>query len=385
MNSYIDYVNKILFPIITLFFLKTVIPIYPLHMGIITIIPSPNRITTTVTTNMLFYGVPTGWVSIDPNLWGLTKHSDKFTGYLRMYVTDDGYLVCESMLDLSSVPLNKWNVIGYPELIYGLKPWGVPPNHPHTHPLLKLPRTVESFPTVIAYTNYSINRYNTGINFAYDIWIKREPIVNGVGKGDIEIMIWLFNDYGIRPAGSKVGDFDMPIFIDNEIRNARWSLWVEPSMNGLWTYIAFVLTTPIKNGSIAIDIRQFLEMAKKMLIERYSGLWSGDAIDKMYVMSIELGTEIFYNHRIDVQWTLYEYMLIVPPNKSFRDAISILTDSVTKPEVYTTVYTLIPAFKSIPNFICIGIAVAIMVIALLMYIYMKKRIPSPALGHCRSR
>lgn len=271
-----------------------------------------------------------GLCSIDPNLWGLRafKGSREISGKSVMKATRGASVSTETKMDLRSVSLPSYHVIAYHEFIYGDKPWSSYEHHPSTLEQLKLPLRVRDLPQVVAYTSYSIERYNTGINLAYDIWITRSSTSRECFEGDIELMVWLFSDMGIRPAGEVVAELDLPVLVDGEVYDAKWYVWVYPRMQNRWLYIAFVLSRPVKRGSVAVDLSRIISEMKNVLISKYPGEWSRDGVDDMYVRAIELGTEVFYSPAVDLEWHLSEYYLVTLPMQiSSRKVLQSIVDT----------------------------------------------------------
>ena len=283
--------------------------------AVITIVPAPMRgVSTTCGRDTIWNWVPIGYAGMDCNLWGIAgyKGSKAIRGGVVMEVTPSGIL--ETRVNVSLGPEVKTFVVGYHEVIYGIKPWGVPPNHPRPIEPLALPLRVAELPRVIAVTNYSIDEYSSGINFAYDLWILQKPSTKGPRRGDLELMIWLFHD-GIRPAGKLVETLSIPTVINGTlVRNATWQVLVLGSVPwGGWDYVAFVLKPPVRRGSVAVDLTQFIELAGDALSKARAAGRGGAGVGGMYLMSIELGTETLKGPNVVARWKLYRYAYAVFP------------------------------------------------------------------------
>jgi hypothetical protein len=162
------------------------------------------------------------------------------------------------------------NVVSYPEVIYGDKPWG---------PDLKL---VPAFPFLVGSRNitarFDITLEAKGFyNMAFSLWIvsslpaTREKITH-------EIMIWNFNHFG-EPAGIRRGTV--------EVGGVTYDLYVRESHGdasgqnaNTWTYVAFAARTPVLKGPLQISLFVDYLLAKGIL-----------ARDE-YLTSVELGNEI---------------------------------------------------------------------------------------------
>lgn len=273
-----------------------------------------------------------GNASIDPNLWGLLEKASNIKGFTVMKVNESGILEVKSNLDLTSITeLNKWNVIGYHEVIYGIKPWGTPHDHPAPNLAVPLPIKASDAPRMLAFIEYSIEEYSTGINMAFDIWLTKTKPPSSLGKGDLEVMVWLFNgglDFTPKPVGVKIGEIEVPVIIDREQRNVTFEAWVEPQVSwGGWTYVAFVSRTPLRSASILIDLTMFIDEA----ILRANSLAGVSASNGLYIASIELGTEVFYSPIVRVKWALNRYVLIsIPRNADLASLLPEVIEDVVK-------------------------------------------------------
>ena len=248
-----------------------------------------------------------GNASIDPCLWGIREIEDKelVRGQTRMMITN-GVLHVKSRFDMDNINMKPWQVIGYNEIIYGMKPWGMPPFH-HIPDQFKLPERIDlilRYKHIYLYVNYCIEKANVGIDLSYDIWIKKTMKTNGIHPGDLEIMIWLYHK-SARPAGKKIGSIDTWAYINNSLVRAQWSVYLCPRMSGGWTYIALVLDHPVRKGNVMIDLVEIL----KYMLQIMNKL--GKSFESMYLMDIELGTEIFFGRNIDIEWHISRYLITV--------------------------------------------------------------------------
>ena len=162
------------------------------------------------------------------------------------------------------------NVVSYPEVIYGDKPWG---------PDLNL---VPGFPFLVGSRNitarFDITLEARGFyNMAFELWV-----VSGLPetkeKITHEIMIWNYNHFG-DPAGTRRGTIDVAgVTYDVFVRESQ----VDASGQNAntWTYIAFAARTPVLKGPLPIG--KFLDYL----------VGAGMLTTSGYVTSVELGNEI---------------------------------------------------------------------------------------------
>ncbi|ABL79076.1 endoglucanase; Glycosyl Hydrolase family 12 [Thermofilum pendens Hrk 5] len=255
---------------------------------------------------------PVGAASIDPNLWGLVdfEGSGLVRGSARMECRAGGPLLIETALEVDA-PLRQ-GVVAYHEVIYGVKPFGVDPAHPLPRDPLPLPARLDLLPRVVALAEYSVHWSSTGVNVAYDVWLKRRAGEPGVSRGDLEVMVWLYWD-NATPAGSAVSRFEAPVLVNCTLKPLNWTVWIQRSIGGGWTYVAFTPSAPVRSGSVAVDLKLFLDKAVELLEESTPGQWSAR---DLHVVSVEFGSEVFYSKRIAVSWELRRLELLVSPSKT---------------------------------------------------------------------
>lgn len=259
----------------------------------------------------IFNTVSIGNASIDPCLWGLKRLSNtKVVSGSTTMIIRNRVLYVVTHLEFNKEVFKPWEVVGYNEVIYGVKPWGMPPSH-RVPKIFAMPIKVRDLLKihVILYSQYEIEKFDTGMNFAYDIWFKKRCLTNGVGPGDAELMIWLYR-YRVKPAGFKITTIDTYALINCSIQKTFWDVYIYPRMGTGWLYIALVMKNPIPKGSIAIDLTELIVKLRGILLKNGIDLYN------MYMMDIELGSELFYSRKIDVSWTLYRYMICIVPEKS---------------------------------------------------------------------
>ncbi|MFZ8840879.1 MAG: hypothetical protein ACO2PM_18585, partial [Pyrobaculum sp.] len=105
-----------------------------------------------------------------------------------------------------------------------------------------------------------------------------------------------------------------------------------------WTLIKFKAQEEL-SGAVAVDFTYFVDRAKEVLRSRgwSRGGTTADVIDGLYLMSLELGTEIYTGAAapadVDVEWYMYRYHIhteprSVPTKQALRNAYSAMTQSV---------------------------------------------------------
>jgi hypothetical protein len=179
---------------------------------------------------------------------------------------------------LDGVPVFGWewqwpsgsDVVSYPEVIYGNKPWGPDLNLVSGFPFLVGSRKITA--------SFDITIEAKGIyNMAFSLWTvsslpeTKEKIVH-------EIMIWNFNNFG-EPVGTRRETI--------RIDRAVYDVFVKESQGDIsgrnanrWNYIAFAARTPMLKGKLSID--KFLDYL----------VGKGLLTTNEFVTSVELGSEI---------------------------------------------------------------------------------------------
>jgi len=277
-------------------------------LGRLVLVPCGAGAEAVASARRLFAWRSIGAASVDPNLWGLQRYegSDLVEGYARVACEPGRPLSFETMLR-ANISLNPWDVVAYHEVIYGVKPWGVDPAHPAPQEPLVLPARAADLPRVVALTSLRIGEATTGFNIAYDLWLKRRPGAIGVERGDVEVMVWLYWR-NATPAGRPVKAFEVPTVVNGRLEKLNWSAWLQRSVGGGWVYVAFTPAEPL-SGEVAVDLSHFVSLAGRVLQEELG--WAQETVDSMYLMSVELGSEVFFSRSISLSWQLDKYLLYV--------------------------------------------------------------------------
>ncbi len=163
--------------------------------------------------------------------------------------------------------LGSLKVRGYPEVIFGQKPW-MP-----TSTTTALPRKISTISRIDS--TFNINSVGTGVfNTAYDLWILTGPTPTFDSSGKptnihSEVMIWTDNQ-GLPPAGGVIGV--------ETTTEGTYNLYRDYFPD--WKYLAFVRNVPITSG--VLDLREFLTI----LVNR------SEIDQNHYLASVEYGNEL---------------------------------------------------------------------------------------------
>lgn len=280
-----------------------------------------------------------GLVSVDPNLWGLSRFqgAEGVIGKAVAKAVKGSELVFKSRFLLEGIDFKPWEVMAYHEIIYGYKPWEYSETHPRPVKTLELPTRVANLykKSIVLYTDHEIRKSSTKINFSYDMWLMRSATDMKCSKGDIELMIWLYRSPDLKPLPKDADTVvEIPILLNGKITTTKLEAYITeitlPSGIGGWTYIAFTLENPVEKGSIALDFTSLLEITREVLAKHMPSEWNGEKFDDLYLRSVEVGTEVFFSNRVDVEWSLREmHIAVLPTRIASEKALESLADPLT--------------------------------------------------------
>jgi len=103
-------------------------------------------------------------------------------------------------------------------------------------------------------------------NYAFESWLTSSPTANGVGPGELEVMVWLVDKYRDYPWDENVLNFTIYITEDDQLRRAMWRAFVVCKIMDGWTYIAFRPVEDLANASIVFPYTPFIEKAAEITV-----------------------------------------------------------------------------------------------------------------------
>jgi uncharacterized protein (TIGR03000 family) len=210
-----------------------------------------------------------GEYALENNDWGATQ----LPGYQYaqcVYASPDGDPAPRYAWAWDDPEQPPEGVRGYPEIIFGKKPWADATTSP------ALPRVLA--PPFSLRANYTAHVNASGrYNLAFDLWLTRN---GGAGVADIthEIMFWVLNQ-GATPGGGYVRDLTLA-------DGRTCALWYGDDVGG-HPYYAFVFQAPVLTG--AIEFGYYLNYLRHDLPEADLRLPAG-----LFVASVELGNEVWF-------------------------------------------------------------------------------------------
>ncbi|ESQ25578.1 MAG: Glycosyl hydrolase family 12 [uncultured Acidilobus sp. JCHS] len=219
-------------------------------------------------------------VVVDPNPWNTWEG----WGNSSAKLCSDGLNVVVSYSEATATRPPE-TVLGYPEVIYGYKPWGSLSTS--TSPLLQLPAKVGQLPQALAYVDYLVEFPNGRGNLAFDLWLTRGPGQGRVGPRELEVMIWLYRSPGFNPMGyqSPNRTLGLPTVVNGRPGVVNWGVYIaDPMGPGRWTYVAFVMEPPLASGSVLVPLTLMLRSLQELLP------WGSEVMD-LYLNGLELGME----------------------------------------------------------------------------------------------
>jgi hypothetical protein len=289
----------------------------------------------------LYNPVCIGPACIDVNAWGIGGGLERAaSGGARMAAESGGVPRAASRWRLAAVPSR--HIPAYHEVIYGAKPWGSPVCQ--DEPFLALPAKVGTLPRIVLAFNYSVVKARPGINAAIDAWLFKDGNrYRAPQPGGVEVMVEVRADF--REDYAKIGAVKAPVLVNGRVRYVTFDVILYELD---WTLIKFKAQEEL-SGVAAVDFTYFVDRAKDVLRSRgwFRGGTTADAIDGLYLMSLELGTEIYTGAAapvdVDVEWYIYRYHIhteprSVPTKQALRSAYNAMTLAAT-----TTTKTAITA------------------------------------------
>ena len=221
---------------------------------------------------------------VETDLWNVANCNGQVTMTVDVY--KDGEFTLNVNIDLKNIQQenpSEW-VHGYPEIWLGSNPWNTlgPANDtviPFPIQLSKLNNT-KIYVTIDEFSIYKHDP-NLPYNLALETWLtKNASRGKPIQKGEVELMFWLTYNK-ITPAGSIIGDFEIPIWINGSATNATFELW---KLSKGWEYFAFVPKMPMDHGKQV----KFCWNTLVEIVKQYS---SNKNWAQLYFMDVELGTE----------------------------------------------------------------------------------------------
>jgi hypothetical protein len=142
---------------------------------------------------------------------------------------------------------------------------------------------------------------------------------------------------------AKIGEAAAPVLVNGLVRHVAFDVVLYELG---WTLIKFKAQVEL-GGVVAVDFTYFVDMAKEVLRSRgwSRGGTTADAIDNLYLMSLELGAEIYTGAAapvdVDVEWYMYRYHIYteprsVPTEQALRSAYDAMTQAATPPAATET-------------------------------------------------
>lgn len=187
-------------------------------------------------------------------------------------------------------------VHGYPEVYFGNKPWN---GNSADGFGIELPMRVPELKHFVFHLEYSIEVQDSRLplNLAMETWLTRDKYRStGVFPGEAEIMVWFYYQ-NMNPAGTKIGETNVPVIVNGTLMNATFEVWLDPNMGDGWQYMAFRIENPLPSASLTIDPTLFVKAAEK---------FTRIELDGLYMEDWETGTEFGgpSTHTARFEWTM---------------------------------------------------------------------------------
>ncbi|MEZ0346411.1 MAG: hypothetical protein ABWK01_07660 [Infirmifilum sp.] len=244
----------------------------------------------------------------DPNLWIVwtMRENRSLQGYSLITCLPQAPLRVEVNLSTSK-PMSPNSVLAYPSVILGRKPWD---KNTTTHPILPLP--VTTLPQITVSANYTILEARSSYNIAYDLWILHSDETTTPGRGDIEVMIWI-TWRNATPLGKPSGIIPYPLMLNGTLKTINWEVWVTPRTASGWSHVAFRPQQPLGNAAITINITPLIYKALTTLKKTDPTSLNYKLLSSLQLVSIELGSEVYYAPNSHIKWELHTYTININP------------------------------------------------------------------------
>ncbi len=244
------------------------------------------------------YTAYAGFLGLQGNYWN--ANCSGTNGTVKMSV--NGGL--HTLVNLTKAEMRNPNlgVLGYPEAIYGYKPFGRIKTRISQE--LPLPIAISNIPNAWINLRYEVVSHNSlRMNFSFDLWLTKGSEQAGVFRGDLEFMIWLYYS-NLRPAGSLEGTLKAPLTINGVTNDVEWEVWFGDT--GQWNILTLRLINPLKAASVSLPLRVFIEKALSIV--------NGKSINITghYLNGLEVGTEygpIKNGDAVQLEWIMHEYTI----------------------------------------------------------------------------
>jgi Glycosyl hydrolase family 12 len=213
----------------------------------------------------------------------------------------------QASVNFSHIVAEHGGVVGFPEIQYGAKPWcaGAPCPRPPISPALTLPVRLSALPPLWASVTYSMLSPTPGpstpFDLAFDLWLTRGPDQSSAGRGDVEVMGWLYYSSSSLLPGIPIGTLSLDTSPASSVGHTQWAVYVQHGARSddpsQWTIVYLVLETPSPNSSLNVDLGALLRGAEAALSTSFPADWNedgrGDAENPaaLYLDDIELGSE----------------------------------------------------------------------------------------------
>lgn len=203
---------------------------------------------------------------IAPNLWAVQSAS----GSVSVNYTGKGMVTI-----LTRIYNIKGDFGGYPEILYGRKPFGANPPRANGQYMV-FPKKVNEISRLDCSVDYSLRISKMGGNIAYDLWLTNEALASSP-NGGVEVMVWLWRRNQV-PLGSYVGS---ALFLVNNWP-MRFRVYVGKASG--WDVVSVLLDDGqvIQNGIVNLNLMDFVRHGLQRL-----GIRGGE----MYLQGVEFGTE----------------------------------------------------------------------------------------------
>jgi Ca2+-binding RTX toxin-like protein len=213
-----------------------------------------------------FQEVTQGVFRLNNNTWGVGDRVNG-TDFTQTISYDPANLTRDVQMDWAYGDNPDGNILGYPEIAFGFKPWS------QDGPDFMVTKVSDLRELEIT-TDIDIGGETGGFNVAYDLWLTDTP-KGGPGDISTEVMVWMHKgDFGggeVPFATYTTADYTAEVYTTDGFQSGDIATW---------RYIAVIIDGDRLDGTIDMDA------ILRFLVQK--GLVSGDE----YLTGVELGAEV---------------------------------------------------------------------------------------------
>lgn len=295
----------------------TAVSLVPLHQN-----STPGCLNaTSASPSSLFQNLSLDYGNLSTDLWDLSNSS---SGKVELCSLESPKGVSNRVGFSNAAPREPGRtVLGYPNINYGLCPWGErdPPRQNASALSLPVELIGGLSPPIWPVATYSISSGDLPVDFAFDIWLTpSEPVVSPTAtcranQHYLEVMAWVFQGASLPPEANTGWSPEQTNFAT--LRNgvylpaAPWTAYLYCNSN-VGATVSLLLDSGVSDGTVAVDLQAIIRSAVSTAGSCPVAQPPGAPLSAYWLDQIALGSE-FTRGTIgepNYSWDLYAYCLV---------------------------------------------------------------------------